>query len=161
MFRIGGDDRDSNILIFGSGDDDDFGRFRRVSLFRRLVPEEADHRSIFSNRLSGRFNSNRPQRIDLSHIFEDLLQQMSLNQQSSQQPAAKDTLKNLRVIKIKDKHYEENKAGELEPPSCTICTSEMKKTAAKLRCSHIFHKKCIQKWLSIHHVCPICREEVD
>lgn len=27
----------------------------------------------------------------------------------------------------------------------------------KLKCNHIFHKKCIDKWFKKHKKCPICR----
>ena len=80
---------------------------------------------------------------------------------NQQQPATDDAIDKLKVIKVKDKHYEENKTGEMEPPTCTICTGEMEKRAVKLPCKHLFHKKCISKWLKIHHACPICRKEVD
>ena len=47
---------------------------------------------------------------------------------------------------------------------CTICQSIFKKVnkVRLLKCKHIYHQKCIDKWLSeISHKCPICRVEND
>ena len=31
---------------------------------------------------------------------------------------------------------------------------------AILPCDHLFHQKCLLKWLSFHHNCPLCRLEL-
>ena len=46
--------------------------------------------------------------------------------------------------------------------SCSICMDEIKdKQCIKvLNCKHLFHNKCIIKWLKEdHHNCPLCRKE--
>jgi hypothetical protein len=43
--------------------------------------------------------------------------------------------------------------------NCSICLSGLK-TPDKNRlldCDHTFHKKCINKWLTLRNTCPICR----
>ncbi len=47
--------------------------------------------------------------------------------------------------------------------SCLICmnnykVNEFKRTLPK--CSHYFHKKCIDKWLKKKSSCPVCRDEL-
>lgn len=42
--------------------------------------------------------------------------------------------------------------------TCTICLNEVK--AVPLTCGHVFHKKCIDKWLKENSSCPNCREKV-
>ncbi|KAG6658025.1 hypothetical protein CIPAW_04G130800 [Carya illinoinensis] len=45
---------------------------------------------------------------------------------------------------------------------CTVCLSTLEsEDMARLlpNCKHIFHAECIDKWLSSHSTCPICRCE--
>jgi hypothetical protein len=46
---------------------------------------------------------------------------------------------------------------------CIICLDNLyiHDTLLILKCRHIFHTKCIKKWLDSHQVCPICRYKVD
>ena len=47
--------------------------------------------------------------------------------------------------------------------NCVICLDKFKENGFKrdLKCGHIFHKKCIDKWLKNHSGnCPICRKNV-
>ena len=75
---------------------------------------------------------------------------------------------------MRGSNYEEL-APELEPqyvnPTdvCSICLVEYgphaelnggdELDAAQLRCRHLFHQSCIDKWLQNHDTCPICRAE--
>jgi len=48
--------------------------------------------------------------------------------------------------------------------TCSICCIEYKIKEYKRGlncCSHVFHKKCIDKWLKEHINCPICRADID
>ena len=50
----------------------------------------------------------------------------------------------------------------MECPICyeNIYTIDTRNTKKKiLRCGHIFHKKCINKWFSDHNNCPFCRKQ--
>ena len=49
------------------------------------------------------------------------------------------------IIKIKTK-------GE-----CSICLESTRQIQCKTFCGHIFHIKCIKRWLGDHTTCPICR----
>ena len=42
---------------------------------------------------------------------------------------------------------------------CPICLDEFKcrQHCRKFNCSHVFHKKCIDKWLTKNTQCPVCR----
>jgi len=39
---------------------------------------------------------------------------------------------------------------------CSICCDELIKPVC-LACTHIFCKKCINKWINTHKTCPLCR----
>ncbi|KAL2906752.1 RING-H2 finger protein ATL10 [Bienertia sinuspersici] len=46
---------------------------------------------------------------------------------------------------------------------CVICLSEFKggeRIRILPKCTHGFHVKCIDKWLSSHSSCPTCRESM-
>ena len=63
-----------------------------------------------------------------------------------------------------DHYYDNIKAGEevkcigkrtRQRIKCSICMSS-KRTKIRLRCGHIFHRKCIDRWASWKAVCPTC-----
>ena len=43
---------------------------------------------------------------------------------------------------------------------CSICYEENDKQFVILRCKHVYHKECIDKWLQEHTTCPQCRYEL-
>ena len=47
-----------------------------------------------------------------------------------------------------------------EPADCTICLQSLEPQAVKLRCAHVFHKKCIQEWFLGNKTCPLCRANI-
>jgi len=50
----------------------------------------------------------------------------------------------------------------MDDESCVICTDPISKDDwGKLECKHIFHFKCIQKWLEYKSCCPLCRKETN
>jgi hypothetical protein len=48
---------------------------------------------------------------------------------------------------------------ELE--DCAICFEELVENKFALICKHIFHKACIERWLTQTHTCPLCREHIE
>lgn len=55
---------------------------------------------------------------------------------------------------IKDESFIEN--------NCSICQERFKlrEYIRELKCSHIYHKKCIDKWLKDNLTCPYCRSDI-
>ncbi len=54
-----------------------------------------------------------------------------------------------------------NKSNKPED-DCPICLDGFKcrQHGRKLQCSHAFHKKCIDRWLTKNTHCPVCRTSV-
>ncbi|VDO95688.1 unnamed protein product [Heligmosomoides polygyrus] len=52
---------------------------------------------------------------------------------------------------------------ENEAERCTVCLCEFEtgEEVRNLRCTHIFHVNCIDKWLVYNKKCPVCRLDVD
>ena len=42
-------------------------------------------------------------------------------------------------------------------PKCIICLMVEPENVIKLKCQHMFHKDCINKWFQHSDRCPICR----
>ncbi|CAH0559960.1 unnamed protein product [Brassicogethes aeneus] len=40
---------------------------------------------------------------------------------------------------------------------CAICLEDFE--TRELSCGHVFHTKCISKWLQYNNTCPFCRKE--
>lgn len=47
--------------------------------------------------------------------------------------------------------------------TCSICLNEVKRTRHNaIRCGHIFHRSCIERWKGQgKHTCPVCRKVFD
>lgn len=49
-----------------------------------------------------------------------------------------------------------------EDAVCCICLAKYENNdeLRELPCSHLFHKDCVDKWLKINALCPLCKSEV-
>ena len=41
---------------------------------------------------------------------------------------------------------------------CSICLDQIDDKTTELTCGHVYHTKCIEKWLDENNTCPYCRE---
>lgn len=56
--------------------------------------------------------------------------------------------------------YEHNNEGGHIAENCAVCLGEVEDGAeiGELRCSHVFHKLCLERWVSLKRMtCPLCR----
>lgn len=46
--------------------------------------------------------------------------------------------------------------------SCQVCLAEFEQlqTLKVLPCKHMFHGECIEPWLGMSKVCPVCKQEI-
>lgn len=58
------------------------------------------------------------------------------------------------------KTYDEASSLKKENPMCSICLTDVTLDKKVLSCDHVYHKKCIDKWLDRKSTCPVCRKEV-
>lgn len=106
------------------------------------------------------------QKVNIENKSESLIKDLVLD-------LSKDNLNNNLVVeiinieKINRTFFKMNKLTNNNSNKihfCTICQENIKKGEHKTQlcnCDHIFHKKCLNKYLKIHKTnfeCPICRE---
>ena len=50
-------------------------------------------------------------------------------------------------------------AGEAREKGCSVCMEAFEEDdrLRRMECSHAFHEDCISMWLSVSHLCPLCR----
>jgi hypothetical protein len=59
--------------------------------------------------------------------------------------------------------YKQIKKGDcLLEQTCSICYDNynLNEYKRELFCQHVFHKKCIDKWLKNNLSCPMCRQDI-
>jgi hypothetical protein len=45
--------------------------------------------------------------------------------------------------------------------SCAVCQDAVSASACMIRqCEHVFHRSCIESWLSVSVHCPVCRHDI-
>ena len=45
--------------------------------------------------------------------------------------------------------------------SCAVCQDVISSSACLIRqCGHVFHRACIESWLSVSVHCPVCRHDI-
>ncbi|MCQ2819947.1 MAG: hypothetical protein MJ252_21995, partial [archaeon] len=73
-------------------------------------------------------------------------------------PADKRAVNELKSFKLTDI----SKLNE-EKKNCSICLEpfQINESVITLPCFHIFHEKCILKWLETQNFCPICRFKIE
>lgn len=111
--------------------------------------------------LRGRFTGERfpPELLTAYHLQVSMnpVEVLDLNDDVAYKGLSQDSLRQLPWHEISD----ENKPNQ--SICCTICLQDIKvgEIARSLPyCQHMFHLTCVDKWLTRHGSCPICRQHV-
>ena len=69
----------------------------------------------------------------------------------------------LQKIKMCKNLNVKNDGNLNEQPTCCICLAPMKikQDVTLLKCQHLFHYKCLDKWVQNKEVCPFCRGKIE
>lgn len=53
-------------------------------------------------------------------------------------------------------------SSETSEESCLICHQVFSQSdlVNDLQCHHIFHSECLQQWINVNEICPLCRKEI-
>ncbi|KAJ0087160.1 hypothetical protein Patl1_07904 [Pistacia atlantica] len=93
--------------------------------------------------------------LNVSTIFiiPDILEE-SMQDVPRPIPATEEAIQKLEKVTFQDC---------LESTSeCTVCCEEFHQNdhvnqIVRMPCAHVYHQQCIQKWLKLSHLCPLCR----
>ncbi|KAK9995998.1 hypothetical protein SO802_020684 [Lithocarpus litseifolius] len=89
-----------------------------------------------------------------SHVYEVLdtviLESME-DYEPKPTPATKSSVRALEKFRFQQ--------GSSSVQECSICLEEFQNGSkvTRMPCSHVYHGKCIFKWLKTSHSCPLCR----
>lgn len=114
------------------------------------------HGPAFSNGSPG----SRRRHVDFGEHFvgqgfEELIEQISVNERRGPAPASHSSIEAMPTIKITQAHIRSDS-------HCPVCKErfELDSDARKMPCDHIYHSDCIVPWLAQHNSCPVCRVEL-
>jgi len=92
--------------------------------------------------------------------LHSVLRMMRQNEERQVQGAQDDTIEALPT-----RTYAAAEASEDVPKeenNCQICMEDFEDgdELRTLPCFHLFHAKCVDKWLKVNSICPTCRHKV-
>eukprot|EP01114_Cavostelium_apophysatum_P019326 TRINITY_DN6197_c0_g1_i2.p1 TRINITY_DN6197_c0_g1~~TRINITY_DN6197_c0_g1_i2.p1 ORF type:complete len:331 (-),score=46.72 TRINITY_DN6197_c0_g1_i2:21-1013(-) len=73
------------------------------------------------------------------------------------------TQETLQVLPTHKYHASATLSNDESKTKCGICLADYEEgeELKTLTCLHSFHSGCVDKWLAINKVCPVCRKEID
>jgi hypothetical protein len=81
-------------------------------------------------------------------------------------PATESQRVSVDIAKLPELAYTESarRIGGVDGEQCSVCLGTVQ-PGEKVRrlplCKHLYHVECIDKWLSSHTTCPLCRTDVE
>ncbi|EOA38888.1 hypothetical protein CARUB_v10011258mg [Capsella rubella] len=136
----------------------------------RVMPDDEVALLEFGDFLGGSGNNHidhhRDMRLDIEEMsYEELLalsERIGTVNTGLPEEDVKNHLKTRTCSGINlEKESLSPRSKDLETEPCTICQESFKneEKIATLDCGHEYHAECLEKWLIVKNVCPICKAE--
>ncbi|KAL1188452.1 putative E3 ubiquitin-protein ligase HIP1 [Cardamine amara subsp. amara] len=136
----------------------------------RVMPDDEVALLEFGDFLGGSGNNHidhhRDMRLDIEEMsYEDLLalsERIGTVNTGLPEEEVKNHLKTRTCYGINlEKESSSPRTKDIEAEPCTICQESFKneEKIATLDCGHEYHAECLEKWLIVKNVCPICKAE--
>lgn len=102
------------------------------------------------NRIIARIFGQR-QDSDENRPFQFVLREL-MERSGRAVPASDETIMNITTVTVET----------AEPNECKICADTFLQGETKkiLDCKHEFHSECLDPWLKIKNICPVCKEQI-
>jgi len=135
----------------------------------RMMPDDEVAILEFGDFLGGGSGNNhidhhRDMRLDIEEMsYEELLalsERIGTVNTGLPEEDVKNHLKT-RTCSVVNLAAESPQTKDRETEPCTICQESFKneEKIATLDCGHEYHAGCLEKWLVVKNVCPICKAE--
>uniref|UniRef100_A0A1J3FY03 RING-type E3 ubiquitin transferase n=1 Tax=Noccaea caerulescens TaxID=107243 RepID=A0A1J3FY03_NOCCA len=136
----------------------------------RVMPDDEVAILEFGDFLGGSGNNHidrhRDMRLDIEEMsYEELLalsERIGTVNTGLPEEDVKNHLKTRTCLGINlEKESSSPRTKDTETEPCTICQESFKneEKIATLDCGHEYHAGCLEKWLVVKNVCPICKSE--
>lgn len=96
-------------------------------------------------------------RLDSTESTETMSETTDLETEDSNQIEFSEDVASCTILKKLNQFYVNKRTCPID--DCAICLDgfKAKQRCRELPCGHIFHKKCVDRWLKKNPRCPICR----
>ena len=128
---------------------------RSIVLNVPLTPYEASIASLFFHHQNVLFGITQ---------FQDMVNALRIWASNEENSSSSIGLDTRQLNRLPTFSYKKSKSGKSEDRDikCTVCYSDFEDSEQlkMLPCFHKFHVGCIDSWLKLHSLCPICKEDL-
>ncbi|KAG2702608.1 hypothetical protein I3843_06G091800 [Carya illinoinensis] len=92
-------------------------------------------------------------------LYHSLIVSKSFLQQNYFMPEYYHAIIGEEVSKV-EQYYMKRREGSEEDVECSVCLCKIEEgeEMRELRCDHLFHRECLDRWVGYNHkTCPLCR----
>ena len=67
-----------------------------------------------------------------------------------------------RLERLRFQHLTDKEIADMDDAQCSVCITKINSSDNKIakldNCHHVFHYRCITRWLEGHNTCPLCQQ---